>query len=121
MTNNQLIQALLTLPESIRATELAIIQLEEKRRQMEFELDSRKADLLTQVDGPINGKNAEIREAQLHIHLLPQRILIADVEKQIAEQKVQLRYLHLLHRSNLAIASMLSADTTSLGEPPNIG
>ena len=109
MTIQQLKQTLLEIPETIRKVEQEILLLEERRRQQEFAIEELKSRLLTQEDGPIQGKNAEVRAAQLQTYVLPQSILLADTVREIDAKKVDLRYWRLLHQSNSAISQLLAA------------
>lgn len=109
MTRKEFAELLSAAPEGMVTEEESILKLEAQRRDLEFALQMRKNDLLCQEDGPIQGKNAEIRAAQLSQHTLPLEIQISEVEQQLARHKAKLRCLQAGHHSLLMISNLLAA------------
>jgi hypothetical protein len=64
-TTPDLIDRLLVAPEKLSRSRMAYLEAEFNRRHMEGQLKDREAELLAQPDSPIDGKNAEVRSAQV--------------------------------------------------------
>jgi hypothetical protein len=71
MTREDLIKQLLAKPQEIHAAEMAVLEAQKATQKAQYALDAREAELLqgTQIDG----KNAEIRKAQLQDFTMSER------------------------------------------------
>lgn len=108
MTRTELAQQLLETAEQIGAAEQELVQIEARRREHEFNLKDQEARLLASENSPITGKNAETRSAQVFTLTGPERVLLMDLELQVASAKAQLNRVKATHRSLLAIAAMVA-------------
>ncbi len=108
MKKSVLISHLLEVTEQLHALETEIVSLEIRRQEQEFMLKTRESALLAEESGPITGKNAEMRAAQLWGLTQSDRVLVLDLEAQIMRDKGDLTHLRTLHKSLLAISALLS-------------
>lgn len=95
--------------QNILAAEQEVLALEDRRRELLLELQIEEANLLTQENGPINGKNAEIRAAQLLQETAPERIQINEFEREIARKKSELVYQQNLFKASQALMPLFVA------------
>jgi len=93
----------------ILTAEKEVLVLEDRRRELLLELQLTEAGLLTQADGPINGKNAEIRAAQLLQETAPERIQINEFEREIARKRCELTFRQNMFKSYQAILALFAA------------
>jgi hypothetical protein len=89
----QLEAALLDLPDQIRQAETNLYNLETREIMAQEALESREAQLLMQEGGPINGKNAEIRDAQLSVYTHDERARLRDAGHRVREVEIERNYL----------------------------
>lgn len=99
---------LLAYPKLIGALEQVVFEQEETLRERRNQYLQREAKYLLQENGPINGKNEQIRSAQLYSLVTPERILIEIAEKEVAQSKLQLAVEKNCYRSWTMIAQMLA-------------
>jgi hypothetical protein len=100
---------LIKAAEAILDAEKELLALEDRRRELLLELQLAEAALLTQADGPINGKNAEIRAAQLLHETAPERIQINEYEREIARKRCELNFRQNMFKSHQAILALFAA------------
>jgi acetylglutamate kinase len=96
-------------PMKILTLEKKVLELEDRRRELMFELQIAEANLLTSDNSIINGKNAEIRAAQLLQETAPERIQINEYEREIARTKSELTFEQNMFRANQAILAFFSS------------
>lgn len=102
-------QTLLAEVEAIYNLENDVLKLEDRRRELMLQLQIEEADLLTQDNGPINGKNAEIRAAQLLQETAPERIQINEFEREIARTRSALTYHQNLFKAHQGILALFAS------------
>jgi hypothetical protein len=117
MTAEQLVKALEKQVGEMAAVEGDVLQLEDRRRELMLQLQIAESNLLTRIDGPINGKNAEVRAAQLLQETAPERIQINEFEREIARKKSELTYCQNLFKLNMGLLAFFTArpDLSRLG------
>lgn len=108
MTKQELIKMLLDATASLANAEEEVAQLEILRRGHEFTLKDKEMRLLLDETGPINGKNAELRTAQLFSLSEPEHVLVMDAEAQVTNKKAELNTRRSMHRSLLAISYLIA-------------
>jgi hypothetical protein len=96
-------------PAKILTLEKKVLELEDRRRELMLELQIVEANLLTADNTPINGKNAEIRAAQLLHETAPERIQINEYEREIARTKADLTFEQNMFRGNQAILALFAS------------
>lgn len=96
--------------EQLFELESEVVSLEIQRLEEEFTLKGRESALLTSEESRIDGKNAEIRAAQLWMLTQPERVLVMDLEAKVMKRKAELNQAKALHKSLLAIATLLAND-----------
>src|SRR5262249_31394149 len=94
------------LPGALAVAERELIEAEGARRHAAGCLQARQDTLLlTEIDG----KNAEIRAAQLRIATVTEQLLFDQAERRLAEARVSLHHLQAEHSSLRAIARLMAA------------
>ena len=116
MTAQEVVKELLSGVTHILHAEKEVLELEDRRRELILELQIAESNLILQEGGPINGKNAEIRAAQLLAETAPERIVINEFEREIARKKCQLNGYQNLFKVNQGIIALLASrpDITKL-------
>jgi len=105
LTKIELIDKLASLPEQIELAEKEVIKSVQAIQGAKERLTFVEDQLL--VSGAIDGKNAEIRAAQLRAHTLQQRADIQDAENKASGTRVALNRLNNELAICRAIAGML--------------
>ena len=100
---------LLAYPKLIGALEQVVFEQEEVLRERRIQHKEMEAGSLLQENGPINGKNEQIRQAQLWERLAPERIMVEAAEREVAQSKLQLAKERLSYRSWQTIAELMAA------------
>ena len=109
MNAQELVKTLDIQIVNIMKAEQEVLTLEDRRRELLLELQIAEAHLLTQEGGPINGKNAEIRAAQLLQETAPERIQINEFEREVARKKCELTYHQNVFRINHSLMALFAA------------
>jgi hypothetical protein len=109
MNATQCATELLQTASAIYNLEKDVLDLEDRRRQLLVELQLEEADLLTRDNSPINGKNAEIRAAQLLQETGPAKVQINEFEREIARTKSALTYQQNLFRTYQSILALFAS------------
>ena len=105
----KVISRLMELPEEIKNTEIRVIELHDKLQEAKEDLEELKADILLGrvEDVVINGKNAEIRDAQLRQYTAVRRTAVEIAERVLADVKILLNNKNNEFKAMRAIARML--------------
>ena len=104
---NEIIARLLDLPGELAIAEDTLMRLDQDRRHAAHCLEDATDRLL--LDGAIDGKNAELRTAQLRQALLAEQADLDMAERLVAGAKIQLHRLQNEHASLRAIARLIAA------------
>ena len=89
----QLFLQLQELPDQLRQVERNLFELRNREILAQDALDAREAQLLLQDHSPVNGKNAEIREAQLHVYTHDERFNLREANQRVREVEVERNHL----------------------------
>jgi len=89
---DELFRQLQELPDLIRQQETNLFQLENREFLAQDALENREAQLLLQPD-TINGKNAEIREAQIFVYTQEERAKLREASQRVREVEIERNYL----------------------------
>lgn len=81
ISGKHLVSRLRLLPDEIYQASQKAINESYKLAILKLRVEDLKSELLTQEDGPINGKNEQLREAQLHEKLKMWDHPVADQER----------------------------------------
>lgn len=107
MNRQTVIENLAKLPALIEAAEMGVLRLQEQVDESKEELKDREGDL--QLKGAIDGKNAEIRAAQLRQMTKMEREEVGQYENLLAEKRIELNRLLNEFRAYRSIARLLEA------------
>jgi hypothetical protein len=107
LTKAQLIERLLALPAEIGAAEEVVLQAHARLVTAKELLQWREDTLLLTENGPINGKNAETRAAQVRSFTKNERDELADAEMNLKTAASRLERLHVEHKALRAVADLL--------------
>ena len=107
MNKHDLIVALADLPGAINLAEITIIEAQANVTKAKETLSAKEADLYT--ENKIDGKNAEIRAAQLRQFTTQERNDIAKVENILSLARIQYNLLQNHFSAYRAIAAMMKA------------
>ena len=105
MTKDELIDKLASLPDEIYLAEMAILGYQNELTKTKEVLTLKEAELYT--EGVIDGKNSEIRTAQLKQLTIPERNNIATAENELNLARINFNQLQNTFVACRAIASML--------------
>lgn len=108
MNRQIVIEQLEKLPTQIETAEMRILQLQIKLDTSKEELKDREGEL--QLEGAIDGKNAEIRAAQLREMTKAEREKVQKYEYFLAEKKIELNRLLNELRAYRNIARLLETE-----------
>jgi hypothetical protein len=100
---------LLTCPQLIGDLEQVAFEQEQTLGERRNQLKELEASLLLQDNGPINGKNEQIRAAQLYERTAPERILVEIAEKEVARARLQLGVEKNAYKSWHAICGLMAS------------
>lgn len=109
MTKLELVDQLLEVCEDIRLSAEEYLGLQRRLAEQEFTLEDQEARLLTAPNSPIDGKNTEVRAAQMFGLTGPEHVLIMELKSQVAMKKAEIDYHGARHRSLIAAAALLAA------------
>ena len=109
MNAQELVKILDVQIVNIMNAEQEVLKLEDHRRELLLQLQIAEADLLTREGGPINGKNAEIRAAQLLQETAPERVQINEFEREIARRKCELTYHQNVFKINHSLMGLFAS------------
>lgn len=76
--------------------------------QMQAELRDRECQYLLMEDGPINGKNEQIRAAQLHEQTAPERARLAELQRVLARRELLVEHVENQFEACLAMAKLMA-------------
>ena len=107
MNKQELIDKLTSLPGEIYLAEMAILGYQNNLVKEKELLTLKEADLYT--EGKIDGKNAEIRAAQLKQLTIPERNNIAIAENELNLARINFNQLQNTFVAYRAIAGLLKA------------
>lgn len=105
MTKIELTQRLLALPAEIGAAEEAVLQAQARLIDAKDMLQQKEDDLL--LGNLIDGKNAEIRAAQVRKFTVHERDTLADAEMSLKNAASRLDKLHVEFEALRAVADLL--------------
>ncbi len=108
MDKKTIIQRLIGLPGEIEAAETAVIKMSQNLMEAKDALAERESFLL--LSGKIDGKNAEIRSAQLRELTSAERQFVVDAENALAGVKAFLNKLRNTFEALQSIAQMLGRE-----------
>src|SRR5438128_567263 len=107
MTTTTVIERLRVLPGALAVAELELHVAENARLQAARFLQAEEDALL--LDGAIDGKNAEVRSANLRQRTACVREVLEEREQVVARLKIGLHHLQAEHSSLRAIARLMAA------------
>ncbi|MUG45489.1 hypothetical protein [Paenibacillus woosongensis] len=105
MTRQTIVDRLLALPREIAIAERALLATEEELRKRKSDLQAKEDELLS--NGTIDGKNGEIRAAQLRSFTGFNRQEVAFAEKDLMKAQVDLRLLNTELEALKAVVDLL--------------
>ena len=108
MDKTTIIQRLLELPNEIEAAENEVIEMCEKVSKAKDDLTGKESVLL--LSGKIDGKNAEIRSAQLRELALQERQAVNDAENALSGARAYLTKLQNTFRALQTITQLLGRE-----------
>lgn len=103
---NTVIEKLQNLPEQIEAAERLYDNASIELQEAKDELDEKEAALI--LSGKIDGKNAELRQAQMLALIRSERKAVRSLEKEVSRHKVDLNSLVNEFKAYRSIARLLS-------------
>jgi len=105
LDRKEIIERLFSLPGEIRDAELEVFSKQLGITSAKDALSAKEADLYT--EGVIDGKNAEIRTAQLRQLTIKERNDVAKAENDANMARIKLNYLHNEFKSLQTIAYLI--------------
>ena len=108
MDKATIIQRLMELPNEIEAAENEVIEMYEKVSRAKDDLAGKESVLL--LSGKIDGKNAEIRSAQMRELNAAERQAVDDAENALSGARAYLTKLQNTFRALQAIAQLLGRE-----------
>lgn len=94
-----------TLPDEIYLAEMKIFEMQNNVTEAKEALSAKEADLY--IQGVIDGKNAEIRNAQVKQFTAKERMAISVAENKVNQARIELNKLQNTLTAYRAIAYML--------------
>lgn len=88
MDKTELFNLMMILPERIASLRIAMQETVDLLHGAQRELKEVEAHYLLMEDGPVNGKNEQIRAAQLFEKTHPERIRIEELERVVAHREI---------------------------------
>lgn len=107
MTKQELVQRLLELPTEIEKAEESVLSAHARLVTAKELLQWQEDSLLLTENGPINGKNAESRAAQIRSYTKNERDALADAEMNLKNAASRLDRLHVQFKAYRAVADLL--------------
>jgi hypothetical protein len=111
MNTQTLINRLLELPKQISQREESVLKIASDARAKQAALEIKEWGLLLAVDGPINGKNAEQRAAQLQRETYCERCEVEAQKSVKADYERQVRELQNEFAALRTIAKLIARET----------
>lgn len=108
MTKQEIVKRLLSLPTEIAVAEESVLQANMKLVLAKEMLQRKEDDLL--LGNMIDGKNAEIRAAQMRQNTVHEREILADSEINLRNEAVRLGKCRDELRALQAVTSLLKGD-----------
>ena len=108
MNRDQVIERLNTLPGLIYEHEKALLAAVETQHELEANLKAKEAELM--LSGEIDGKNAEVRAAQMAEKTFSERVGVKEAEKTVANMRANLNAAHNEFNALRAIATLLAGE-----------
>lgn len=105
-----LIERLLALPGARASAELSLLEAETTRQHLQAHLTTVEDELL--LSGAIDGKNCEVRAAQLRAGTVTTRERLEEATAAVARLKISVHHLQAEHASLRAVARLLAASET---------
>lgn len=105
MDRTQIATRIIEIPPLIAERELAVLEANRAAQRAKEYLAERESELI--LDGVINGKNAEIREAQLRASTAAEREQYFAAESAAAVERVKLNALHNEFKALQVVAKIL--------------
>ncbi|MEF3310395.1 hypothetical protein PV433_16020 [Paenibacillus sp. GYB004] len=106
-TKQKLIDRLLELPAEIEVAEEAALQAHSRLVTAKELILWKEDSLLLTENGPITGKNAETRAAQVRSFTKNEREALADAEMELKNASSRLERLHVEFKALRAVADLL--------------
>jgi predicted protein tyrosine phosphatase len=106
LDKSALIKRLMEIPGEIRHGETVLIDLMYDAQAAKDQLASKEAELL--LSGAIDGKNAEIRNAQMREDTTMEREAVAEAERILALHRIDLTELQNEFKALRSISQLLS-------------
>lgn len=110
MTKSELIKRLVDLPAEITVAEEAVLQAHGRVMTAKEKLQWKEDALLLDKNNTIDGKNAEIRAAQLRSFTQNEREELADAEYNLKTATSRLERLHVQLKAFRAVADLIKVD-----------
>ena len=108
MNKQDIVNRLLALPTEIATAEESVLQANASLVSAKELLQRKEDDLL--LGNMIDGKNAEIRAAQMRQHTLNEREILSDAELKLKNEATRLGRLRDEFRALQAVTSLLKGD-----------
>ncbi len=108
MEKSQVAKRMMELVEELSLAESSVIGAGFALDEAKAALADREAELLIRDDSPINGKNAEIRAAQMRQETTAERQAIQEAEAALLKEKATLNKLLNEFKALRAIVAMLT-------------
>lgn len=105
MTKQDLVKRLLELPAQIETAEVAVLQANARLINAKDMLQQKEDDLL--LGSMIDGKNAEIRAAQVRKYTVHERETLADAEMTMKNATTRLEQFHVQLKAFRAVADLI--------------
>jgi DNA repair protein RadC len=102
------INQLLAKPQTIHFAETELIKAQEATQKAQYTLDDREAELLQGT--LIDGKNAEIRKAQLKDHTMTERAAVIGAVRKEALARAELAVAHNEFAALRAVSRLLAGE-----------
>lgn len=90
MDKTELFNLMMGLPDRIASLRMAMQESVDLLHAAQRELKEVEAHYLLMEDGPVNGKNEQIRAAQLFEKTHPERLRIEELERVVAHREIAL-------------------------------
>lgn len=106
MDRVQIATRLMEIPAAIAEQELAVLEANRAAQRVKEFLTERESELL--LNGAIDGKNAEIRAAQIRANTTAEREQYFAADGAVAMERVKLNALHNEFKALQVVAKLLS-------------
>jgi len=103
--SNEIIGELLEYPERLHRAELSVIAAKKRVDEIKNQIEIKRDSLL--LSGVIDGKNAEVREAQIDAKLNEEKGALSVEKENLERQELNFKLVEDEYRSLLAISRIL--------------